>query len=246
VNPCLLISIYDHASTIEAVIDSLVPIGLPILVVDDGSDSDTQCAIDRARSRHPAVSVLRLPHNQGRGVALQAGYREAARRGFTHALQLDADAQHDAADAPHFLSAAARSPHAVVLGARRFDSSAPRARRWGRWVSIIWVWIETCSFAVRDPLCGYRCMPLDATLAVIDRVTCGTRMEFDPEIVVRLVWAGVPVINVPTHVHYYADGISHFDMLRDNLRMIRTHTRLVLGMLPRLRLLLARRVGPDA
>jgi glycosyltransferase involved in cell wall biosynthesis len=246
VNPCVLISIYNHASTIEAVIDSLVPLGLPILVVDDGSDGDTQRAIERARSRHSAVWVLRLPHNQGRGAALQVGYRESTRRGFTHALQLDADAQHDVVDAPHFLSAAARVPRAVVLGARRFDPDAPRVRRWGRWVSIIWVWIETCSFAVRDPLCGYRCIPLDATLAVLDRVACGTHMEFDPEIVVRLIWAGVPVINLPTHVRYYADGISHFDMLRDNLRMIRTHTRLVLGMLPRLPRLLARRVGADA
>jgi hypothetical protein len=89
-------------------------------------------------------------------------------------------------------------------------------------------------------------MPLDATLAVLDRVACGKHMEFDPEIVVRLFWTGVPVLNVPTHVHYYADGISHFDMLRDNLRMIRTHTRLVLGMLPRLPRLLARRTGAGA
>lgn len=245
-NPCVLIAIYDHASTIEAVVDSLATLGLPTLVVDDGSDGATQGAIERARSRHAFVQVLRLPRNQGRGAALQAGYREAARRGFTHALQLDADAQHDVADAPHFLSAAARSPRAVVLGARSFDPDAPRSRRWGRWVSIIWVWIETCSVAVRDPLCGYRCMPLDATRAVLDRVACGKHMEFDPEIVVRLIWAGVPVINVPTHVRYYPGGISHFDMLRDNLRMIRTHARLVLGLLPRLPRLLARRGGAGA
>lgn len=244
--PCVLIAIYDHAATIEAVIDSLVPLGLPILVVDDGSHAATQCALERARSRHEAVSVLRHPHNQGRGAALQTGYREAARRGFTHALQLDADAQHDVADAPRFLSAAARDPSAIVLGARVVDPTAPRARRWGRWVSIIWVWIETCSLAVRDPLCGYRCMPLGATLAVLDQAACGKHMEFDPEIVVRLVWSGAPVINIPTHVRYYENGISHFDVWRDNLRMIGTHTRLVVSLLPRLPGLLARRVGARA
>ena len=242
-NPCVLIAIYNHASTIEAVVDSLATLGLPTLVVDDGSDGATQGAIERARSRHALVQVLRLPSNQGRGAALQAGYREAARQGFTHALQLDADAQHDVGDAPDFLAAAARNPHALVLGSRRFDADAPRARRWGRWLSIVSVWLETCSVAVRDPLCGYRCMPLAATLAVLDRVPCGKHMEFDPEIIVRLLWSGVPVINVPTHVRYYPGGISHFDMLRDNLRMIRTHARLVLGMLPRLPRLLAGRGG---
>ena len=65
-------------------------------------------------------------------------------------------------------------------------------------------------------------------------------MDFDPEIAVRLVWAGVPVRNVATRVRYYADGISHFALLADNARISWLHTRLVAGMLPRLPRLLAR------
>jgi glycosyltransferase involved in cell wall biosynthesis len=231
--PCVLIPIYDHGATIGAVADGVAALGLPVLIVDDGSHDETQRAIDRVRAQHARVTVLRHAQNRGRGAALQTGYREAARRGFTHALQLDADAQHDVADAKRFLAEAERDPTALVLGARDLDPGAPRARRWGRWVSIVQVWIETGSRAVRDPLCGYRCMPLAATLAVLDRVACGSHMEFDPEIVVRLVWSGVPVVNVPTHVRYHAGGVSHFDLLRDNGRMIATHTRLVLELLAR-------------
>lgn len=54
------------------------------------------------------------------------------------------------------------------------------------------------------------------------------------------------MINVPAHVRYFADGISHFDLLRDGLRRIRTHPRLVLGMLSHLPRLLARRFGAGA
>jgi glycosyltransferase involved in cell wall biosynthesis len=242
----VLIPIYDHGATIGAVVDEVASLGLPTLIVDDGSGDATQQAIERVRARHAFVSVLRHAANRGRGAALQTGYREAARRGFTHALQLDADAQHDVSDAKTFLAAAERDPGALILGARDLNVEAPRARRWGRWVSIVQVWIETGSRAVRDPLCGYRCMPLAPTLAILDRVHCGDHMEFDPEIVVRLVWSGVPVTNVPTHVRYYADGVSHFDMLRDNARMIARHTRLVLALLARLPLRLARRARGSA
>lgn len=232
--PCLLIPIFDHPKTIEAVVDALAYLGLPGLVVDDGSGVETVRALARSSARHTWLRVVRHPSNRGRGAALQTGYREALRTGFTHALQLDADAQHDAADAPRFLDAANRAPHALVLGEPSFGPEAPRARRWGRSISRFWVWVETRSLAIADPLCGYRCMPLAETIEVLDRTPCGTHMDFDPEIAVRLHWAGVPVVNVSTRVRYYENGISHFDLVRDNLRISWAHTRLVAEMLAHL------------
>jgi glycosyltransferase involved in cell wall biosynthesis len=224
--PCVLVPIYDHGSTLARVLDGLAGFDLPILLVDDGSGEETARAIERAQARHPQVKSLRHARNLGRGAALRTGYRAAAEQGFTHALQLDADAQHDPADAPRFLEAAARDPEALVCGRPVFDESVVRARLWGRQLSRVWVWIETASFAIADPLCGYRCMPLRATLEVLESESCGDHMEFDSEIAVRLVWKGVKVVNVPTRVRYYADGISHFDMLRDNARISRMHARL--------------------
>jgi hypothetical protein len=54
-------------------------------------------------------------------------------------------------------------------------------------------------------------------------------MEFDIEIAVRLVWAGVPVVNLPVGVRYLSaedGGVSHFRMVRDNVRITWLHTRL--------------------
>jgi len=46
-----------------------------------------------------------------------------------------------------------------------------------------------------------------------------------------------------TSVTYPVDGVSHFDLLRDNLRMAGLHLRLAAGFVLRLPLLLARRVA---
>jgi glycosyltransferase involved in cell wall biosynthesis len=240
-NPCLLIPVYDHGREIEGVLASLEPLGLPCIVVDDGSGDETRLILDGIASRRTWVTVERRPRNGGKGAALKSGYAAAADRGYTHALQLDADGQHDAADVVAVWEAARRRPEALVLGRPEFDETAPASRRYGRLVSLFWVHVETLSRAIGDPLCGLRCMPLEVTQDVIGRWRCGDRMEFDPEIAVRLVWAGVPVLNVPCRVRYPAGSVSHFDLLRDNLRISWMHTRLVFGMIVRLPTLLATR-----
>ena len=242
-NPCLLIPIYNHHETIHAVLSSLANIGLPCLVVDDGSDEETVRVLETALREFEWLAVERLPANQGRGFALRHGYQLAARRGFSHVIQLDADGQHDSADVPRFLDAARRAPEALILGDPVFDKTAPWSRLYGRKLSRFWVRIETLSSAIRDPLCGFRCFPLEPTVSVLGRNALGDRMEFDPEIAVRLVWEGVAVFNLPTRVRYLPGGRSHFRPVRDNLRISWMHARLFFGMLRRLPALLRRR-GP--
>lgn len=241
--PCLLIPIYDHADTIGRVLRSLAYVDLPCLVIDDGSNAETRDVLDRLARELPWVEVERLPANGGRGVALRHGYETAARRGFSHAAQLDADGQHDTADVPKFLEAARRAPTALVLGEPIFDDTAPKSRLYGRRLSRFWVWAETLSFAIRDPLCGFRCIPLESVVSLLRQVRLGDRMEFDPEIAVRLVWEGVPVVNVPTRVRYLSGGVSHFRPVRDNLLISWLHARLFFGMLRRLPALLRSGLG---
>jgi glycosyltransferase involved in cell wall biosynthesis len=234
VKATVLIPIYEHKEEIGGVVDDLLPYGLPILIVDDGSGSETRRVLDALEVRHGAVTVHHRARNGGRGAALKTGYRLAFERGFSHALQLDSDGQHRASDVPAFLAAMERDPEALVLGAPIFDETAPRSRLYGRQLSRVMVWLATLSFDVDDPLCGFRGIPLAPALARLDRVATGDRMEFDPELVIRLHWAGVPVRNVATRVVYRNGGLSHFDMLRDNARMTGLYTRAVGGMLLRL------------
>ena len=221
---------------------SLEPYGLHCFVIDDGSDAATRTVLDAIEARYPWLEVAHRERNGGRGAALKTGYRLALRSGFSHAIQLDADGQHDAADVKRFLEEIARDPRAMVLGAPIFDASAPKSRLYGRQLSRAMVWLSTLSFDVTDPLCGFRGIPLAETVALIDSVATGDAMEFDPELVIRWHWRVLPIRNLPTRVVYQPGGLSHFDMIGDNARMTWLYTRSLGGMLIRLPRLFGRRL----
>ncbi|QGZ64615.1 glycosyltransferase family 2 protein [Paraburkholderia acidisoli] len=244
---CIVVPIYNHKDAIGGTVANLVVHGLPLIVVDDGSDAATQQVLAQLARRYAGqLTLLRRPENGGKGAAVMAGLRAARDAGYTHALQIDADGQHDAADVPRFLHAAQANPRAVVIGRPIYDESVPKARLYGRYLTHVWVWIETLSFTIRDSMCGFRLYPLDLACALIDRVKLPERMDFDIEILVRLHWRRVEFVSIPTAVTYAAGGVSHFDVLWDNVRISRSHTRLVAGMLARLPLLLAHKLLPRA
>lgn len=241
--PVAVVPVFDHADAIGGVVDRLAGTGLPILLVDDGSGERCAAVLRAlAAARAPQVRLLRLERNAGKGAAVMAGLREAGARGYSHALQIDADGQHDIDDVPAFLAAARERPGAVINGQPVYDASVPRGRLVGRYATHVWVWINTLSLDIADSMCGFRLYPLAPTLALIDQEPVGTRMDFDTEILVRLHWRGVPVRNLRTRVTYPADGVSHFRLWRDNVRISAMHARLFFGMLRRLPRRLARRV----
>lgn len=241
-SPCIIIPLYNHGSTLHQTILELQPYGVPVIVVDDGSTQETQQALQNVVTNFNWVRAIRLPENGGKGAAVMRGFREADAAGYTHALQVDADGQHDLSDIPRFLGLAKCYPQALLCGKPIYDASAPASRRYGRLITHVWVWIETWSFAIADSMCGFRVYPLKPTVALIDRMRLPTRMAFDIAIVVRLYWLGLPILNMPTRVIYPQDGISHFHLWRDNWRISCAHGRLVCGMLIRFPKLLWRKL----
>jgi len=241
---CVLIPYFNHGAAIGGVLASTQSLGLPSFIVDDGSDSRAKQALSDAVRGRDDITLILLPHNQGKGAAVMAGCNAALAAGFTHAIQIDADGQHQASDIPKLVDAARQRPAALVSGQAVYDESVPRARHYGRYVTHIWVWINTLSFEIKDSMCGLRIYPLASACAIWRPayVYVGKRMDFDTEIMVRMHWAGVSVVNIPTHVTYPTDGVSHFKMLADNLRISAMHARLFVGMLLRLPLLLMRRL----
>ena len=241
---CLLIPYYNHGGAIGQVVESLRVLGLPCRIVDDGSDLPAQEALARvAASHNDWVTVQRLPTNQGKGAAVMAGCEAALADGFTHAVQIDADGQHRIDDVPRLLEVSRRQPGALVSGQAVYDASVPRARLYGRYITHVWVWINTLSFEIKDSMCGLRVYPLQQTCDVWRSQYVGRRMDFDTEIMVRMSWRGIPIVNIPTRVTYPTDGVSHFRMLRDNVFISLMHARLLVGMLWRSPLILGRRVA---
>ncbi|MDP2139111.1 MAG: glycosyltransferase, partial [Candidatus Didemnitutus sp.] len=92
----VLLPAYNAGPRLCAVVAEVLRHWQPVLVVIDGStDGSEQPVLELARA-NPALTVLVLPHNAGKGAAVLAGAQAAQARGFTHALVMDADGQHPA------------------------------------------------------------------------------------------------------------------------------------------------------
>ena len=243
ISVCAVIPVYDHEQAIGRMVGSLRQQGLTVFVVDDGSGPRCAAELNRLAEADAGVRLLRLPENQGKGAAVMAGLAAAGSAGFSHALQIDADGQHDPADLPRFLAAAHADPQALVCGRPLFDASIPRHRFYFRYLTHAMVWLNTLSFEIPDSMCGLRVYPLSLVLPILAAEPAGRRMDFDSDVLVRLYWRGVPMQWLPIHVRYPLDGVSHFRLVRDNWLITRMHTRLFFGMLRRSPRLLARKLG---
>ena len=239
--PCVVVPVYNHGDGAHALAERLAPLRLPTIMVNDGSAPPCTVELRRLAAQHDWLLLLEHGDNQGKGGAVLSGLREAHAKGFSHALQIDADGQHNASDIPRFLALAERNPRAMIAGEPQFDASMPRGRYLARYLTHVWVWIETLSFTIRDSMCGFRVYPLDQVIGIANRCHLGRRMDFDPEIMVRLYWQGVPIVSVPTRVTYPEHGQSNFRLLQDNALITWMHIRLVFGMLWRAPLLVYRR-----
>lgn len=230
---CAVIPTYDNPMTLAAVVASVRPHVDEVIVIDDGSHDEGRSVASRLADDGLAT-VHHRERNGGKGAAVKDGLRIAMERGYTHALQIDADGQHAIDDVPRLLVASRAQPDALVLGEPLFGENAPRARVWGRAITTFWIGVECGAGVIHDGLCGFRVYPVGPAL---DARARGDRMDFDPEIAVRMVWNGVPVVNVPTHVRYpKADegAVSHFHMLWDNVAISGMHSRLMLTKIGRL------------
>ncbi|RMO95435.1 Glycosyl transferase, group 2 protein [Pseudomonas syringae pv. philadelphi] len=238
--PCVVIPVFDHERPLPNVVKAVRDAGLPCVLVDDAS-SPACAAVLRQLAQGDEIHLVCLPVNQGKGGAVMAGFREAARLGFSHALQVDADGQHDLNDIRVFVQKSREHPDALICGYPQYDESVPKGRLYARYLTHVWVWINTLSLQIRDSMCGFRLYPLAPVLTLINRVNIGRRMDFDSEILVRLAWRGQAMRWLPTRVHYPQDGLSHFRPFHDNALISAMHAKLFFGMLVRSPMLLCRR-----
>jgi len=200
--PCAVVPVFDHAAAVGDVIRGLTDAGLACIVVDDGSGTDCARVLDALAVSRPRMTLVRRPCNGGKGAAVSDGLHAALAAGFTHALQVDADGQHDLTDIPRFLAEAAAHPDAVICGRPDFDASIPRVRFYLRYLTHVLVWLNTLSFDIEDSMCGYRIYPLARMVELLDTEAVGSRMDFDIEVLVRLHWRGARLRWIRTRVRW--------------------------------------------
>ena len=218
----VVIPAYNHGSRLGHVLAKALRFGYPVFVVDDGSTDSTREIL----ASFSPVTVIRHEENQGKGASLLAGFA-CARAVADWAVTLDADGQHDPDDIPSLVQAVKEGERSLVLGKRAGMEReiVPWTSRWGRRFSNFWVW-ACCGKWFSDSQSGFRLYPVPETLHL---GAASKRFQFEVEILVRAVWSGIPVRQVPVQA-FYGPGhvrISHFRPWLDFWRNTKTFTRLL-------------------
>ena len=226
--PIVVAPSYNNAGTLVDVLRRVTALGLPILLVNDGCTDATADAFNAWKREHPRVDarMLRHVHNRGKAAALRTGFQAAIEAGYTHAITIDTDGQHDPELIPRLLDAARAQPLAYVLGVRDDRHvDYPAASRVGRRLSNLFIRLE-CGVRVADSQCGMRVYPLD----LIRTVRCRAgRFGYEAEMITRAAWAGCPIVEVPINTRYLPVGqrVSHFNPWWDSVLGVLMHLRLV-------------------
>ena len=188
---------------------------MEIIVVDDGSSDGLN------PERLGVRSFLQHPKNLGKGAALKTGMNHASKEGYTHAITLDADRQHDPVFIPSFQDMIKRFPSALVIGARNLtDRSMPIHRMLSNNVTSLMLSLRTGE-RIFDAQVGYRAYPLNDS-RLWDSVEDGFQFESDvfikaSKLKYGLAWQSISVI--------YSGERSNMNYVKDTLRFIRTFLR---------------------
>jgi len=227
IRPIVVIPVYNHGATLRGVVEKALQVHTAVMVVDDGST-------DGGGENLSGLDVHRVRHsrNFGKGAAILSAAKEAKKLGMTHMVTLDADGQHDPNDLHLFISAMNRSPEAIVVGKRNFETGyVPAGSRIGRRISNFWLWVETGRL-LGDTQSGYRGYPVEMLTALKLRER---RYAFENEVLAKGAWAGFQLLEVNISTFYPADEdrVSHFHLLKDNVRLSLLNARLTLrAMMP--------------
>jgi len=233
-----IVPTYNNGRTLVGVLDRINNLGLPAIVVNDGSTDDTMQILAGWQKAGVAFPTSRIvaehSGNLGKAAALQTGFSIAKEAGHTHAVTIDSDGQLDPEQIPDLLRVAWNHPDDLVLGVR--DASRldyPIKSRWGREISNYLIWLE-CGKRVTDSQCGLRVYPL----TMVDSLKCSTpRYGYETEIITRSVWAGWQIREVPVRCRYFPQGesMSHFCPWLDSARSLKMHMKLLLISTTRVR-----------
>lgn len=217
---CIVVPTYNNAGTVVDVLRRCKEQCDDIIVVDDGCTDGTAeilAAVD-------GITVVTMPKNSGKGVALCAGFRKALEMGFAYAITLDADGQHFPEDIPLLLQANIEHPHSLIIGERRDLESKERSggSKFANAFSNFWFCVQTGK-RLRDTQTGYRLYPLKH-LPWLRMLT--SRYEAELELLVFSAWHGVKIVPVKVNVYYppREERVSHFRPAYDFTRIFILNT----------------------
>lgn len=217
----VLMPTFNNEQTLEMVLRSVLEYTQDVIVVNDGSTDSTAEIL----KQFPQINLVEYKPNRGKGYALRQGFERAVISGYDYVISIDSDGQHFAEDLTKFLYALDFQPSAIIMGVRNMQQPGiPGKSSFGNKFSNFWFWVAT-GIKMNDTQSGYRLYPVK----LFRNITFFTRkFEFEIEVMVRSVWNGIGMAEVPVRVFYPESGrISHFRPFKDFTRITILNTFLV-------------------
>jgi glycosyltransferase involved in cell wall biosynthesis len=216
-NVLVIIPAYQEEDNISRVLEDIrahLP-GPDILVINDGSADRTA---DRARQS--GVKVIDLPFNLGIGAAVQTGLRYAAAHQYRAAIQIDADYQHPAEEAPRLLKTLEEEKADLVIGSRFISPTGYRGSWLRRLGNLIFQWANALIIGQRivDNTSGFRAYS-ERAIAILSRHYLGEYPE--PESISYLDASGCRLVEIPVQMRSRSAGASSITPLKSVYYMVR-------------------------
>ncbi|MCM2324351.1 MAG: polyprenol monophosphomannose synthase [Oligoflexia bacterium] len=115
----IVVPTYNEIENLKALTEAVmavVPPGVDVLVVDDGSPDGTGQLADTLSQQNPRIHVLHRPRKMGLGTAYVNGFKWGLEKGYEAFIEMDADFSHDPKYLPRMLELL--GSHDVVIGSR--------------------------------------------------------------------------------------------------------------------------------
>jgi glycosyltransferase involved in cell wall biosynthesis len=188
-----------------------------VLVVDDGSDDETE-----TRARESGAEVVVHPQNRGKGEAIKTGLRHWMDRELQFVVILDADGQHRPEEIGSFVVAAvSEAEPKLIIGNRMNDVSLmPFVRRFvNRYMSS--KISRVCGQQIPDTQCGFRMLHRDL---IPDVLGGADRFDYETEMLIIASRKGFRIDSVPIAT-VYSDEVSSIHPVRDTIRFFKLMRR---------------------
>jgi len=199
--PVVLIPAHRESATIRAVVERAA-VFAPVIVADDCSPDDTA-----AQAEAGGAATFRNSANLGYEGTLNRLFEEAVSRGYSHAITMDADGEHDPNLLPQFLDGLGEQGISLVLGVR------PRKQRISE---VVMGWYIQRRFGIRDILCGMKGYDLALVAA---NGGFDTSASIGTELALNSVRRGARFVQVPVHGTPRQDAPRFDRNIKANLRI---------------------------
>ena len=215
-----IIPAYNEEGSLQNTIEELKAVApeVDFIVINDGS-TDSTGGICRANG----YPVLDLPVNGGLTVGFQTGMKYAARKGYSYAIQFDADGQH----MPRYIDAMRKkmddTDADIVIGSRFVQFKKEHSARMFGSRIITFIVKMTTGKRVSDPTSGMRMF----NRRMIELFAKDMSLNPEPATIAHLIRQGGMVEEVQVSMRDRTAGESYLNLTRSAAYMLRVCTSIL-------------------